>query len=220
MSPTAAKEKPAAGVLGFTMKTIDGADVPLSKYRGKVLLIVNVASQCGFTPQYKDLEALYLKYKDEGFMILGFPANNFGAQEPGTDQEIKSFCSTTYGVTFDMFSKISVKGDDQHPLYKLITSDSTYGGDVKWNFQKYLVDRNGRLAGKYLSRVTPLSDELTSAIEKALKQPAAGGSNWRFGGGLHHDNGPRLPSHTAPEGSYVTDMMPAVPGVVRKLLIQ
>ena len=177
MSPTAAKEKPAAGVLGFTMKTIDGADVPLSKYRGKVLLIVNVASQCGFTPQYKDLEALYLKYKDEGFMILGFPANNFGAQEPGTDQEIKSFCSTTYGVTFDMFSKISVKGDDQHPLYKLITSDSTYGGDVKWNFQKYLVDRNGRLAGKYLSRVTPLSDELTSAIEKALKQPAAGGSN-------------------------------------------
>jgi len=177
MSPTAAKEKPAAGVLGFTMKTIDGADLPLSKYRGKVLLIVNVASQCGFTPQYKDLEALYLKYKDEGFMILGFPANNFGAQEPGTDQEIKSFCSTTYGVTFDMFSKISVKGDDQHPLYKLITSDSTYGGDVKWNFQKYLVDRNGRLAGKYLSRVTPLSDELTSAIEKALKQPATGGSN-------------------------------------------
>jgi glutathione peroxidase len=176
MTRTAAEEKPAAGVLGFTMKTIDGTDVPLSKYRGKVLLIVNVASQCGFTPQYKDLEALYLKYKDQGFMILGFPANNFGAQEPGTDQEIKSFCSTTYGVTFDMFSKISVKGDDKHPLYKLITSDSTYGGDVKWNFQKYLVDRNGRLAGKYLSRVTPLSDELTSAIEKALKQPAAGGS--------------------------------------------
>jgi glutathione peroxidase len=102
-------------------------------------------------------------------MILGFPANNFGAQEPGTDQEIKTFCSTTYGVTFDMFSKISVKGDDQHPLYRLITSDSTYGGDVKWNFQKYLVDREGNLAGKYLPKVQPMSDVLTSAIEKALK---------------------------------------------------
>ena len=172
-----AREKAATGVLGFTMKSIDGADVPLSKYQGKVLLIVNVASRCGFTPQYTDLEALYQKYKGQGFMILGFPANNFGAQEPGTDQEIKSFCSTTYGVTFDMFSKISVKGEDQHPLYRLITSDSTYGGDVKWNFQKYLVDRNGKLAGKYSSRVTPLSAELTSAIEKALKQPAAEGSN-------------------------------------------
>ena len=164
-----AGEKQATGVLGFTMKTIDGEDVALSKYRGKVLLIVNVASKCGNTPQYKDLEALYRKYKDQGFMILGFPANNFGAQEPGTDQEIKTFCSTTYGVTFDMFSKISVKGDDQHPLYRLITSDSTYGGDVKWNFQKYLVDREGNLAGKYLSKVQPMSEVLTSAIEKALK---------------------------------------------------
>lgn len=170
MTLAVAEEKPATGVLGFTMKNIDGEEVALSKYRGKVLLIVNVASQCGNTPQYKDLEALYRKYKDQGFMILGFPANNFGAQEPGTDQEIKTFCSTTYGVSFDLFSKISVKGDDQHPLYKLITSDSTYGGDVKWNFQKYLVDREGNIAGKYLSKVTPMSEALTSAIEKALKK--------------------------------------------------
>jgi glutathione peroxidase len=170
MTFAVAKEKPAASVLGFTMKSIDGEDVPLSKYKGKVLLIVNVASECGFTPQYKDLEALYLKYKEKGFMILGFPANNFGAQEPGTDQEIKTFCSSTYGVTFDMFSKISVKGDDQHPLYRFITSDPAYGGDVKWNFQKYLVDRQGTIVGIYLSRVTPMSDELTSAIENALKK--------------------------------------------------
>ena len=170
MTVAAAKEKPSDSVLGFTMKNIDGVDVPLSKYRGKVLLIVNVASECGFTPQYKDLEALYRKYKDQGFMILGFPANNFGAQEPGSDQEIKSFCTTTYGVTFDMFSKISVKGEDQHPLYRLITSDPTYGGEVKWNFQKYLVDREGKITGKYLSKVTPMSEELTSAIEKALKK--------------------------------------------------
>jgi glutathione peroxidase len=170
MTLAVAGEKPATSVLGFTMKTIDGEEVTLSQYRGKVLLIVNVASECGFTPQYKDLEALYRKYKDRGFMILGFPANNFGAQEPGTDQEIKTFCSSTYGVTFDLFSKISVRGADQHPLYKFITSDSTYGGDVKWNFQKYLVDREGKLAGKYLSKITPMSVEVTSAIEKALKE--------------------------------------------------
>jgi glutathione peroxidase len=170
MSQAAARERPGTGIYGFTMKNIDGKEIPLSQYKGKVLLIVNVASECGFTPQYKDLEALYRKYRDRGFMVLGFPANNFGAQEPGTDQQIKQFCSTTYGVTFDMFSKISVKGEDQHPLYRLITSDGTYGGDIKWNFQKYLVDREGKIVGKYLSRVNPMSDEVTLAIEKALKQ--------------------------------------------------
>jgi len=170
MSVGVAREKPHTSVLSFTMKDIDGKDVPLSKYKGKVLLIVNVASECGFTPQYKDLEALYEKYKDQGFVILGFPANNFGAQEPGTDPEIKEFCTSKYGVTFDMFSKISVMGSDQHPLYRFITSDPTYGGDVKWNFQKYLVTRDGKLAGKYFSRITPLSPELTGAIEAALKQ--------------------------------------------------
>jgi glutathione peroxidase len=168
MTHAVAGDKPAPGVLGFTMKNIDGEDVNLSKYRGKVLLIVNVASLCGNTPQYKDLEALYLKYKERGFMILGFPANNFGSQEPGTDKEIKTFCSTTYGVTFDLFSKISVKGEDQHPLYRLITSDSTYGGEVKWNFQKYLVDREGKIAGKYIPKMTPTSEVLISDIEKAL----------------------------------------------------
>jgi len=170
MSVAVAREKPHTSVLSFTMKSIDGQEVPLSKYKGKVLLIVNVASECGFTPQYKDLEALYEKYKDRGFDILAFPANNFGAQEPGTDPEIKQFCTSKYGVTFDMFSKISVMGSDQHPLYKFITSDPTYGGDVKWNFQKYLVNREGKLVGKYFSRVTPLSPELTGAIEAALKQ--------------------------------------------------
>lgn len=168
MTLAVAGDKPAGNVLGFTMKNIDGEDVNLSKYKGKVLLIVNVASLCGNTPQYKDLEALYLKYRDRGFMILGFPANNFGSQEPGTDKEIKTFCSTTYGVTFDLFSKISVKGEDQHPLYRLITSDSTYGGEVKWNFQKYLVDREGKIAGKYLPKMTPTSEALISDIEKAL----------------------------------------------------
>ena len=170
MTVAVARGTSPATLLEFTMKSIDGEDVPLARYRGKVLLIVNVASECGFTPQYKDLEALYQKYKDRGFVILGFPANNFGAQEPGTDKEIKTFCTTTYGVSFDMFSKISVKGDDQHPLYKFITSDPAYGGDVKWNFQKYLVDRDGKIIGKFLSKVTPMSDELTAAIEAALKQ--------------------------------------------------
>ncbi len=157
-----------ASVLDFTMKNIDGKDVPLSAYKGKVLLIVNVASECGYTPQYKGLEALYRKYKDRGFVILGFPANNFGAQEPGTDQEIKNFCSTQYDVTFDLFSKISVKGKDQHPLYGFITSDSAVAGEVRWNFQKYLVGKDGKLIARFASRVEPLSEEVKAAVEKAL----------------------------------------------------
>jgi glutathione peroxidase len=159
------------GIYDFTMKTIEGKDLPLSTYRGKVVLIVNVASECGHTPQYKDLEALYRKYRDRGFVVLGFPANNFGGQEPGTDDEIREFCSTTYDVTFPMFSKISVAGEDQDPLYRFITSpeqNPAVAGDVKWNFQKYLVGRDGRLIAKYLSRVKPLSEELTGAVEKAL----------------------------------------------------
>jgi glutathione peroxidase len=160
---------PPSSVLDFTMKNIDGKETPLSMYRGKVLLIVNVASECGFTPQYEGLEALYRRYKDRGFVILGFPANNFGAQEPGTDAEIKAFCSTKYDVTFDLFSKISVAGADQHPLYKFITSDPHVAGDVRWNFQKYLVDRKGVLVAKFLSRIEPLSDTLTTALETALR---------------------------------------------------
>jgi len=171
MNTTLASEKPVRGILNFTMKTIDGTEVPLSKYKGKVLLVVNVASECGYTPQYKGLEMVFRKYKERGFAILGFPANNFGEQEPGSDPEIKSFCQSNYGVTFDMFSKISVKGADQHPLYRFITSTETnprFGGEVRWNFQKYLVDRSGVIIGKFSSSVTPESHELIRAIEDAL----------------------------------------------------
>ena len=171
MNTTLASEKAVRGILNFTMKTTDGTNIPLSKYKGKVLLVVNVASECGYTPQYKGLEMVFRKYKERGFAILGFPANNFGEQEPGSDPEIKSFCQSNYGVTFDMFSKISVKGADQHPLYRFITSTETnprFGGEVRWNFQKYLVDRSGVIIGKFSSSVTPESHELIRAIEDAL----------------------------------------------------
>jgi glutathione peroxidase len=154
----------------FTMKTIDGNDKKLLDYKGKVLMIVNVASKCGHTPQYKGLEALYEKYKDQGFMILGFPANNFFSQEPGTNEEIKSFCSLNYGVTFDMFSKISVKGDDQHPLYHYLTEESPVPGAVKWNFQKYLVDRNGKVVEKFSPGTEPTEKEVITGIEKLLSE--------------------------------------------------
>jgi len=153
-------------VYDFTMKSIDGKATPLSSFKGKLVLVVNVASQCGFTPQYKGLEALYEKYKDQGLVIAGFPANNFMAQEPGTDEEIKTFCSTKYNVTFPMFSKISVKGADQAPLYKFLTETS--GGDIKWNFTKFLVDRNGNILQRFEPAVTP--EQMDSAIAKALKQ--------------------------------------------------
>src|SRR5580692_2715416 len=127
----------------FTMNSIDDKPVHLSSYKGKVVLLVNVASKCGYTPQYAGLEKLYETYKDRGFVILGFPANNFGAQEPGTNEEIKTFCSRNYNVTFPMYSKISVKGDDEAPLYQFLTSST--GGDIKWNFTKFLVDRDGKI---------------------------------------------------------------------------
>ena len=132
----------------FTMNDIDGKPVSLDSYKGKVVLIVNVASKCGLTPQYEDLQKLYDQNKDNGFVILAFPANNFMGQEPGTDEEIKSFCSKNYGVTFPVFSKISVKGKDKAPLYNFLTSKEENGvveSSVKWNFQKYLIDREGRL---------------------------------------------------------------------------
>ena len=160
-------------VLDFTVNNIEGTGTPLTKYKGSVLLIVNVASKCGYTPQYKDLEVLYRKYKQCGFAILAFPANNFGGQEPGTNAEIKHFCQRTYDVTFDLYSKLSVKGKDQHPLYAFITSPSTnprYAGDVAWNFQKYLVDRKGTIIGKFAPSIEPLSKELISAVEAALKK--------------------------------------------------
>jgi len=157
----------ASSVHEFTLNSIDGKPAPLSAYQGKVVLIVNVASRCGFTPQYTGLEALYEKYKDRGFVILGFPANNFGGQEPGTNEEIKTFCSTKYNVTFPMYSKISVKGDDKAPLYQFLTD--TTGSEIQWNFTKFLVDKNGKVVGRFESKVTPESPEITGAIEKALR---------------------------------------------------
>ncbi len=157
-------------VLDFTMSDIDGKPKPLSSYKGHVLMIINTASECGFTPQYETLEQLYEKYKGQGFRILAFPANNFGAQEPGTNAEIKTFCTTKYHTTFDIFSKISVKGADQHPLYKYITEESPFPGDVKWNFQKYLVGRKGNIVARYMSKVDPMSDEIRSKLESLLSE--------------------------------------------------
>src|SRR6266849_807269 len=151
-------------VLDFTMKNIDGKPVPLSSYKGSVMMIVNTASECGYTPQYETLQKLYDTYKDKGFKILAFPANNFGKQEPGTNQEIKNFCSTKFHTTFDLFEKISVKGDDQHPLYNYITKKSPLSGEIKWNFQKYLVDRKGKIVAKYLSAVDPMSEEVRGEV--------------------------------------------------------
>jgi glutathione peroxidase len=160
-----------SGIYSFTLKSIDGTPAPLADYKGKVVLLVNVASQCGFTPQYSALESVYEKYKDRGFVILGFPANNFGAQEPGTNEEIKTFCTRKYSVTFPMYSKISVKGADQDPLYTYLTKQTPSGisGEIKWNFTKFLVDRDGKVVQRFESAVTPDSKEVVSAIEKQLK---------------------------------------------------
>ncbi len=157
----------ASGAYDFTLNSIDGKATPLAGFKGKVTLIVNVASQCGFTPQYAGLEALYEKYRDHGFVIAGFPANNFGGQEPGTNEEIKQFCNRNYSVKFPMFAKISVKGADKAPLYQYLTD--TMGGDVQWNFTKFLVDKNGKVIKRFDSSVEPDSPELVSAIEAALK---------------------------------------------------
>jgi glutathione peroxidase len=161
----------ATSVLDFTMTDIDGKDVKLKKFKGNVLLLVNTASQCGYTPQYEGMQATYTKYKDQGFEILGFPANNFGGQEPGTEAEIKEFCTLKYKVTFPMFAKISVKGDDQHPLYKFLTSEQANPatkGDITWNFNKFLVDRNGKVVARFSSKDKPDGEAVTKAIETEL----------------------------------------------------
>ena len=150
----------------FDLNSIDGAPVHLGTYEGKIALVVNVASQCGYTPQYEGLEALYKRFKDKGFVILGVPANNFGGQEPGTNEEIKTFCTRKYSVDFPMFSKVSVKGDDKAPLYQYLTS--TGGGDIKWNFTKFLVGRDGKVLQRFESKVEPNSPEMVSAVEAAL----------------------------------------------------
>ena len=162
----------ASNIYDFTLPSIDGKPMPLADFKGKVILLVNVASRCGFTPQYTALESLYEKYKDQGFVIVAFPANNFGKQEPGTNEEIKTFCSRKYNVTFPLYSKVSVKGDDQTPLYQYLTkqTDPSIAGEIKWNFTKFLVDRNGQVVQRFESKVTPDSKEIVNAIDKQLKQ--------------------------------------------------
>jgi len=165
--------KRVAPALKFTMKDIDGKPVELSKYQGQVVLIVNVASQCGYTPQYKGLEALYQKYAKDGLVVVGVPANEFGAQEPGDDAEIKQFCTSKYNVTFPMMSKVVVKGPGICPLYRYLTSKDTdpkFAGDVKWNFEKFLISRSGEVVGRFRSAVKPDAPALVQAVEAALKK--------------------------------------------------
>lgn len=154
--------------LSGTMKAIDGSDVDLSGYKGKVVLIVNVASRCGATPQYAGLQALYDTYKDKGLVVLGFPANDFGAQEPGSDGEIREFCSTKYNVTFPMFSKITVKGPQKAALYKVLTETAEPSGEVGWNFEKFLIGKDGTVVGRFKTRVPPNDPDLVAAIEAEL----------------------------------------------------
>jgi glutathione peroxidase len=162
--------------LGFTVKDIDGKDVDLSSYKGKVVMIINVASKCGNTKQYTGLEAMYQKYKDQGFVILAFPANNFGGQEPGSEAQIKEFCTgadSKYKVSFPLFSKISVKGADMAPLYKHLTALETKPkgkGDVKWNFEKFLIAKDGTVAGRFDPGMKPEDPKLVAAVEEQLKK--------------------------------------------------
>lgn len=177
--PVAAEPQPEKGpeakkesksVLGHKLKSIDGTEIDLSSYKGKVLLIVNVASRCGFTPQYEGLEKLHKEKLGQGLVVLGIPANNFGGQEPGSEEDIKKFCQSKYNVTFPMFAKISVKGADQHPLYKQL---SAAFGEPKWNFTKYLVNRDGEVVERFDSNVAPSSKELTEAIDRLLGPASA-----------------------------------------------
>lgn len=157
-------------VYQYEMQTLTGEQVKLEQFKGNVLLIVNTASECGFTGQYSGLQKLYDSYKEEGLVILGFPANNFGGQEPGTDQEILQFCEVNYGVTFPMFSKIEVKGEEIHPLFEYLTSLDTAeeSGEIRWNFEKFLIDRNGNLVERFRSRTEPDSDEMIEAVKTYL----------------------------------------------------
>lgn len=172
-------ETPVAdSIYEFTMTDIDGNDVSLATFKGKVVMIVNVASKCGFTGQYAGLQALYAKYRDRGFVILGFPSNDFLWQEPGSNTEIKQFCTLNYGVTFPMFAKIHVKGRDQHPLYAYLTdkrANPELGGRITWNFNKFVVGRDGRPVARFGSRATPASEEVVSAVERALAAEAPQG---------------------------------------------
>ena len=154
----------------FPLEDIDGNEMSLEKYKGQVLLVVNVASKCGYTPQYEGLQAIYEEYEDQGLVIVGFPANNFKGQEPGTEEDIKQFCTLNYGVTFPMTSKVSVLGEDQEPLFTYLTSqpNQDFEGEIKWNFEKFLIDREGNLVRRFRSAVKPESKELTDAIKEIL----------------------------------------------------
>lgn len=160
------------GPLQFTMKDINGKDVELSQFKGKVVLFVNVASQCGYTPQYNGLQDLYEKYSKEGLVIIGVPANEFGAQEPGSNAEILKFCQSKYKVTFPMMAKVVVKGKDKTPLYKFLTDKETnpkFGGEIGWNFEKFLIGRNGEVVARFKSGDEPTSEKVTSVIKKELE---------------------------------------------------
>jgi glutathione peroxidase len=164
-------EVTAKSIYEFKVTDIDGKEIKLKKYKNKVVMFVNTASKCGYTPQYEGLQKIYDKYKDQGFVILGFPANNFGGQEPGSNEEIKEFCTLKYKVSFPMFAKISVKDDDQHPLYQYLTSEKTdpkFAGEITWNFNKFLVNEKGEIIARFSSKETPESKEVTTAIENAL----------------------------------------------------
>jgi glutathione peroxidase len=160
------------GPLQFKMKSIDGKDVDLAKYKGKVVLIVNVASECGYTLQYKGLQALHAKYRKDGLAILGFPCNDFGGQEPGAEKEIKSFCEKNYGVTFDLFAKVNI-AKDPTPLFKHLTSKDTnpkHAGPIRWNFEKFLIGRDGAVIARFASDVDPESDDFEKALQRAIAQ--------------------------------------------------
>lgn len=164
-------ESPVSSLYDFTMKDIDGREVKLSDYRGKVLLIVNVASQCGFTKQYAGLEALYQRYRERGLVVLGFPSNDFMGQEPGTEAEIKQFCTLNFGVTFPLFAKISVKGKSIHPLFAYLTDKSIHpehGGAISWNFNKFIIDREGRVVARFGSRTAPEAPEMAAVLDRLL----------------------------------------------------
>jgi len=164
-------DKKMNNVSAIKVKDMDGKDVSLSSYKGKVLLIVNLASKCGYTPQYEELQKLYKKYNDQGLEILGFPCNDFGGQEPGTNQEIKEFCSTNYGVTFKLFDKVKILGKDKNKLYAVLTDNDVTGTkDVKWNFEKFLIAKNGDIVSRFASKVEPMDKQIIEAIDKELSK--------------------------------------------------
>lgn len=170
--PVVAADGPMKSPLQATLKSADGKDYPLAQHQGQVVLLVNVASKCGLTPQYSALESLYDKYKDAGLIVIGVPANNFNGQEPGTNEEIQAFCKTKYDVSFPVLGKISVKGDDIDPLYKYLTTTSPKPGDIGWNFAKFLINRKGEVIDRFDPKMKPDDATVTAAIEKALKEAA------------------------------------------------